>query len=418
MKGFVDGPHAAASQNGIDTVRAQVFQICSHSTFPNYALATAPPRAVRAPLSRPGFSSFTGTATQPASLLPWASIPARLRVCIHPSAQRIHSWQDRSDSRFHVSFVSTSAMLLYVSNRFEDHRTGRHPECPQRTQRLNMLLEESGWTDRCGIADWPPATVEQLQWNHDADYLQRLQEWCLADAGQIEADTVVSRGTWGAATLAVGAAIDAVQRVWEGDDQTAFCAVRPPGHHALPNAPMGFCVLNNIAIAAHAALRAGAARVMIIDWDVHHGNGTQDSFYRHGQVAFYSIHRSPFYPGTGAEEEIGEGPGRGWIKNAPVPAHIARRAYFERFSEDINRLAERTQPQLLLISAGFDAHQNDPVGGLCLIEEDFATLTGIVQELARSCGARGIVSLLEGGYHLQHMPASALAHVEQLAQGF
>ncbi len=309
------------------------------------------------------------------------------------------------------------AMLLYVSRRFEDHRTGHHPECPERTRRLNQLLEEKGWTDRCGVGDWQPATMEQMQWNHSADYLQRLRQWCLDDAGQIEADTVVSRGTWDAATLAAGAGIDAVQRVLRGEDQTAFCAIRPPGHHALPNAPMGFCVLNNVAIAAHAALRSGVERVMIIDWDVHHGNGTQDAFYRHGHVAFYSIHRSPFYPGTGSADETGTGPASGWIKNTPVPADISTQEYIQRFTDAIDQLADRTRPQLLLISAGFDAHRADPVGGLCLAEEDFGSLTGIVQELARTHAVQGIISLLEGGYHLQHMPASALAHIEQLAQG-
>ncbi|GIX00386.1 MAG: acetoin utilization protein [Pirellulaceae bacterium] len=306
-------------------------------------------------------------------------------------------------------------MLLYVSQQFENHQTGHHPECPARTTRLNRLLEETGWLERATVPPWNPASREQLQWNHSPEYVDQLERWCRENAGQIEADTVVSPGSWEAARWAAGAAIDAVRRVLAGEAATAFCAIRPPGHHALPDRPMGFCLVNNVALAAHAALRCGAERVMIIDWDVHHGNGTQEAFYADGRVAFYSIHRSPFYPGTGAADERGVGAGEGWILNRPVPATISTKAYIELFSEDIQLLAERTDPQHLLISAGFDAHRGDPVGGLCLEEEDFATLTAIVQSVAQRRGIQGIVSMLEGGYHLEHMPRSVLAHIQQLA---
>ncbi len=306
-------------------------------------------------------------------------------------------------------------VLLYIDDAFAQHDTGAHPECIQRITRLNAQLELAGWRQAARCPPWASATPEQLQRVHQAAYLEQLRAWCAAAAGRIEADTVVSRGSWTAALRGAGAAMDAVTRVTRGEAQTAFCAIRPPGHHALPSGAMGFCLVNNVALAAHAALAAGLDRVLIIDWDVHHGNGTQDAFYRDGRVGFYSIHRSPFYPGTGAADETGSGPGLGWIKNAPVAADIATPKFFERFRRDTETLADALRPQLILLSAGFDAHRLDPVGSLCLEAEDFATLTRHVRQLAAvHCQGR-IVSLLEGGYHLEHMPQCVLQHLDALA---
>lgn len=305
-------------------------------------------------------------------------------------------------------------MLLYVNDCFARHQTGVHPECPARIERVNALLREQGWIDRSPGPDWEPATLEQIVRVHDASYVQQLEQWCASNAGRIEADTVVSQDSWPAALMAAGAVCDAVNRVIANEAKTAFCAVRPPGHHALATGPMGFCLLNNVAIGAQAALATGLDRVMIIDWDVHHGNGTQDAFYNNGRVAFFSIHRSPFYPGTGAAGETGTGPGLGWISNAPVPASIETRDFFQIFERGIEDLAAKVKPQLILVSAGFDAHVADPIGSLCLVEEDFAQLTHRVKQLADQCCDGRIVSLLEGGYHLDHMPQSVLAHVEAL----
>ena len=306
-------------------------------------------------------------------------------------------------------------MLLYHSPVFTQHDTGQHPECVERIVRVNAMLKDN-WIQKSTCPLWQAPARDSIEKVHQAAYYDRLKVWCDQAAGRIESDTVVSNGSWQAAHMAAGASIDAVQRVLRGEDKTAFCSVRPPGHHALPDGPMGFCLFNNVAIAAHAAIAEGLHRVMIIDWDVHHGNGTQDIFWEDGRVAFYSIHRSPFYPGTGSASETGSLAGLGWIANDPVPVSISWKTFEETFVAGIEALAKKVQPELILISAGFDAHRADPVGSLCLIDEDFGTLTQHVQQIANSyCGGK-IVSLLEGGYNLDHLPTSVDQHLAQLSK--
>ena len=307
-------------------------------------------------------------------------------------------------------------MLLYLDDAFSQHDTGSHPECPQRILLVNQLLRQTGWDKRCILPEWQAATRDQLTAVHDAAYYDKLKNWCAMAAGRIESDTVVSRGSWNAALRAAGAAIDATRQVLTGEEKLAFCAIRPPGHHALPSGPMGFCLFNNVAVAAHAALAAGAQRVLIVDWDVHHGNGTQDIFYEDGRVAFFSIHRSPFYPGTGSKSETGTGKGLGWIRNEPVPADISMRDFSERFSRGLDAMLAKSKPDLILLSAGFDAHRADPVGSLCLMEDDFRELAQVVRKAADAHAHGRVISLLEGGYHLDHLPTSVVAHLEGLSQ--
>lgn len=306
-------------------------------------------------------------------------------------------------------------MLLYHSPIFSQHDTGQHPECIGRIERVNAMLQDK-WIDKSVCPSWQPPSRDAIERVHQAAYYDKLKAWCEISAGRIEADTVVSQGSWEASQMAAGAAVDAVQRVLRGEDSTAFCAVRPPGHHALPDGPMGFCLFNSVAIAAHAAIAEGLHRVMIIDWDVHHGNGTQDVFWEDGRVGFFSIHRSPFYPGTGMANETGSLSGLGWIHNEPVPASISWNKFEERFVAGIESLAKKVQPELILISAGFDAHRVDPVGSLCLTDADFGTLTGHVQQVANQYCNGKVVSLLEGGYSLDHLPISVDMHLEQLAK--
>ncbi len=307
-------------------------------------------------------------------------------------------------------------MLLYHHNVFARHDTGSHPECIARIERVNAMLDKSGWLAHATCPTWEAATRDSIAKVHKVAYYDQLKIWCEQAAGRIEADTIVSRGSWDAATQAAGAAIDAVQRVVQGQDKRAFCAIRPPGHHALATGPMGFCLFNNVAIAAHAALAAGLERVLIIDWDVHHGNGTQDVFYEDGRVAFFSIHRSPFYPGTGKATETGTRAGLGWVANEPVPADITLKSFTERFTRGIESLATKVRPELILLSAGFDAHRSDPVGSLWLADQVFGEVTRIVSDLATSHCEGKIVSLLEGGYHLEHLPMSVNAHLEALSK--
>ena len=302
-------------------------------------------------------------------------------------------------------------MLLYHSEIFEKHNTGNHPECVARIANVNAMLEKKGWIKQSTKPNWLAATVEQCRRNHTDSYIEQLHRWCDQGAGRVESDTVVSIGSWDAATLGAGAACDAVRRVFNGEDTQAFCAIRPPGHHALQDAPMGFCLLNNISIAAHCARTLGCHSVLIVDWDVHHGNGTQASFWEDPSVGFVSIHRFPFYPGTGRKEETGAGAASGTKVNIPVPADTGPKSFLDQLATQTEKLAQKIKPDLILLSAGFDAHVADPVGGLSLEAEHYFEAGKWIAGLAREHCQGRLVSLLEGGYHLQHMPECVDAHL-------
>jgi acetoin utilization deacetylase AcuC-like enzyme len=303
-------------------------------------------------------------------------------------------------------------MLLYHHSDFALHDTKSHPESVARITHLNQMLRDSGWLDRCALPTWKGAVAEQCERNHSVGYLKELEDWCKRNAGRVEVDTVVSTGSWHAATLAAGAVCDAVQRVIAQEDTRAFCAIRPPGHHAMPQSAMGFCLLNNVAIGALHARSLGLNRVLIIDWDVHHGNGTQATFWEDPSVGFVSIHRFPFYPGTGKVEETGSGRGLGTKVNIPVSASIAPDEFLKRLFDATEKLANQLKPELILVSAGFDAHRFDPVGGLTLEAEHYHAAGKWVSQLARQHCGGNLVSILEGGYHLEHMPACVHAHLE------
>lgn len=311
-------------------------------------------------------------------------------------------------------------MLLYLDDRFAEHRTGQHPECPERIRRINAHLRRPGGVAaKCLLPHWQPAAVEHLARVHDPRYLETLEMQIRSLApdklGLVEADTVVCDQSWDVALHATGAAMDAVDRVVNGDDQRAMVIARPPGHHALPHAPMGFCLVNHVAVAArHAIWTHQLDRVLIVDFDVHHGNGTQDIFYDEPSVAFLSLHRWPFYPGTGSAEETGTGDGLGTIHNEPVSMGTPARQIASRLERAIEDVTRRHPPQLILISAGFDAHRDDPIGSLGLETEDFATLTRTIVTAARSYADGRIVSLLEGGYNLDRLPASVETHLQAL----
>jgi acetoin utilization deacetylase AcuC-like enzyme len=215
--------------------------------------------------------------------------------------------------------------------------------------------------------------------------------------------------------MACGTAVDAVERVIAGEDTTAFCAVRPPGHHAVPDGAMGFCLLGNAAIAARTAIqRLGLNRVLVVDWDVHHGNGTQDVFYEDGQVGFFSAHRFPFYPGTGRKVETGRGAGLGTTFNLPLQFGTSRKDYLSAFEAMLTDAADHMKPELVILSAGFDAHADDPIGSLGLETEDFETLTKLVQQVAATHANDRLVSILEGGYNLERLAECVELHVKTL----
>ena len=310
-----------------------------------------------------------------------------------------------------VDSMRDGIMLLYHSEIFEKHNTGNHPECAARITNVNAMLEKKGWIKQSTKPNWLAASVEQCRRNHTESYIEQLHRWCDQGAGRVESDTVVSIGSWDAATLGAGAACDAVRRVFNGEDTQAFCAIRPPGHHALQDAPMGFCLLNNISIAAQCARTLGCHSVLIVDWDVHHGNGTQASFWEDPSVGFVSIHRFPFYPGTGRKEETGAGAASGTKVNIPVPADTGPKSFLDQLATQTEKLAQKIKPDLILLSAGFDAHVADPVGGLSLEAEHYFEAGKWIAGLAREHCQGRLVSLLEGGYHSQHMPECVDAHL-------
>jgi acetoin utilization deacetylase AcuC-like enzyme len=305
--------------------------------------------------------------------------------------------------------------LLYANPVFQQHITGSHPEHPRRLVAIDEHLDRCGLTAQCAHPQWQPATIEQLERVHDPHYVEHIQRYAAAGGGRIEADTVISERSYDVAALAAGAASDAVRRVVAGDDRAALCLVRPPGHHARPHDAMGFCLFNSVAIAARAALADyGLDRVLIVDWDVHHGNGTQETFWEDGRVGYFSIHRWPFYPGTGDADETGSGRGLGWIANEPVKFGTPRREFHDRFERALSALAAKVRPQLVLISAGFDAHREDPIGSLELETEDFGRLTKTVLGVAYEYAGGRTVSLLEGGYNPQRLAESVEVHLREL----
>lgn len=307
--------------------------------------------------------------------------------------------------------------LIYYDARFLDHETGRHPEQPARLRQTMARLEAQQLVAACQRPTWAPASRTQLELVHEPGHIDRIAALANRGGGHIDSDTVVSRASYDVAALAAGAACDATRRVLAGESKTSLCLVRPPGHHAIPERAMGFCLFSNVAIAATAACdEHGLDRVLIVDWDVHHGNGTQDIFYADGRVGFLSIHRWPFYPGTGDVGESGTGDGLGATVNLPVKYGTDRETYRERFATALQEFADRMKPQLVLVSAGFDAHRADPVGSLGLEVEDYAELTKQVREVANTHAGGRIVSVLEGGYNPPVLAECVEVHLRGLME--
>jgi acetoin utilization deacetylase AcuC-like enzyme len=307
--------------------------------------------------------------------------------------------------------------LLYTDDRFLDHDTGQHPERAERLRQIHARLRDTELVDSCHRPTWKPVSPERLARVHSLDYAEMIERFAAGGGGRIESDTMVSRASSEVARLAAGAVCDAVERVLHGEDRHALCLVRPPGHHALQAGAMGFCLFNNVAIGARLAISEFSLdRVLIVDWDVHHGNGTQDAFWTDPQVGFFSIHRWPFYPGTGDSNETGSGPGLGTTLNLPVEFGTPRKSYLDRFTSELERFAERIRPQLVLLSAGFDSHRTDPIGSLGLETEDFAALTKSVLNVADSHAGGRLVSVLEGGYNPPVLAKSVELHLRTMLE--
>jgi acetoin utilization deacetylase AcuC-like enzyme len=296
------------------------------------------------------------------------------------------------------------------------HDTGAgHPEQIARWDAAVRGLGELKLTPAAARA----ATFEELALCHAPAYIKAAKRDVDAGLASLSTgDTDISPGSFEAAVHAAGVCLNAVDLVMRGEARNAFCIVRPPGHHARPAQGMGFCLFNNIAVAArYAQQKFGVERVAIADWDVHHGNGTQDIFYADRSVFFFSTHQSPWYPGTGDLEEIGEGAGKGTTLNCPYPAGSGRDQVLGAFRGKLAPLMDEFRPDLLLISAGFDSRLGDPLGHFRLSDTDFAELTGVMMEVADKHARGRVISVLEGGYNLDGLTRAVNAHAHALASG-
>ncbi len=302
---------------------------------------------------------------------------------------------------------------------YKKHVTGPgHPERPQRLDAVVKGLKESGLYEQLAHIKPRRATADRLLLCHTQEYLTTVKNDLRRGAGQLSTgDTAICPESGDVALLAVGGVLVAVDRVCGGVAKNAFCAVRPPGHHATRELGMGFCIYNNVAIAArHAQKRPEIERVLIVDWDVHHGNGTQDIFYSDGSVFFFSTHQSPLYPGTGAASETGSGDGKGTTINCPLRAGSGRKEVFAAFNEKLVPAMKDFRPDLVLISAGFDSREGDPVGQMRLTDDDFRDLTRLTLKIAREYAGSRVVSVLEGGYSLDGLEKAATSHVRALVK--
>jgi acetoin utilization deacetylase AcuC-like enzyme len=310
--------------------------------------------------------------------------------------------------------------ILIADPLFQQHETGRHPERPARLAAIQSRLENAGLVAQCKNGAFQALTPVEVCEIHAPQVVAAAQQIAESGGGWLEADTLLCPESYHVALAAAGACCAGVDQVLRGVDRTALCLVRPPGHHATPTKSMGFCIFNNIALAAnHARKNFGLTRILIVDWDVHHGNGTQDIFWTDPTVQFLSIHRfgHGFYPGTGNDDETGAGAGLGHIRNVPIPYGTSRPDYLAQYRNSIEEAADHIKPELILLSAGFDAHARDPIGCLGLEAEDFTEMTRMLRDVAKvHCDGR-LVSCLEGGYDLQALAECVQAHLEELVHG-
>jgi len=299
------------------------------------------------------------------------------------------------------------------------HRTSRgHPERPERLTAIVRRLEDTGLLAGLRRIEPVPASDQWLSTVHARQYVDRIRRGCEEGVAAVDSrDTPVSRDSFAAAVAAVGGVLAAVDAVMDGKVQNAFCAVRPPGHHAMNSRAMGFCLFNNVAIAArYAQKKHHLAKILIVDWDVHHGNGTQAAFNADPEVLYFSVHQHPFYPGTGTAAEQGEGKARGTKINVPLAAGAGDAEYLKAFRERLRPAALAFRPDFVLISAGFDAYEHDLLGGMKVTPRGFADMTRIVKEIAGRCCRGRLVSVLEGGYDLEGLAACVEAHLRVLAE--
>ena len=296
------------------------------------------------------------------------------------------------------------------------HDTGpNHPENATRIINTIEHLRSTNLWQKLDIKKPRAATEAEVSAIHSTSQIEQVAEIARSGGGYLDPDTYVSSDSYEAALNAAGAPLTAIDLIMDKKADNAFCLVRPPGHHATPEKGMGFCLFNNVAIAAkYIQSRYSLDRIVIIDWDVHHGNGTQDAFYDDPSVMYFSMHRYPFYPGTGAEEETGKDSGSGFTINIPLSYNTEPQEYLKFFEDILEKRIKPFNPQFILISSGFDAYRLDPISGLSLEASDYNKLTKLTQNVAKDCCDGRIVSCLEGGYHLLDLPKCIEEHLNGL----
>lgn len=304
----------------------------------------------------------------------------------------------------------------YASDPFYlKHETEPHPENPGRLTAIQNRLESSEFYNNLTPIQPRKSTAEEIGRVHDSGYVASVKQSCTDHIRNLDADTVISYDSYNAALLSAGAGMTAIDKLVDGTIQNAFCAVRPPGHHAEQDRAMGFCLFNNVAIAARYAQKVkGLNKIFIFDWDVHHGNGTQHSFYSDSSIYYASTHQYPFYPGTGAGDETGTGDGLGTTLNLPMDAYSDDEDYILAVENKLIPEVQRYKPDLIIISAGFDAHKNDPLAQIQLTTDCFGEMTKMLMSVAKDvCGGR-ILSMLEGGYDYNALSDSVQLHIQTL----
>ena len=307
------------------------------------------------------------------------------------------------------------AVTVIYDSAYLNHNTGNHPENSHRLERILESVKAGELGQRIRMQKPAAASVEDLVRVHRLEMVEHVKQLCESGARYIDMDTHISRESYDVALLAAGAAISAVDAVMKEDGGRAFGLIRPPGHHARPQTSMGFCLFNNAAIGArYAQAKYGVETVLIIDWDVHHGNGTQEIFWTDPTVFYFSTHQYPFYPGTGAASERGEGKGEGFTLNVPLRAGTTGRVHREAFKDALHDIDRRFSPDLVIISAGFDSRRGDLLGGLMLEDSDFAEMTKEVLRIAEKHSEGRVVGLLEGGYNLDLLGGSVSSHLTAL----
>lgn len=310
-----------------------------------------------------------------------------------------------------------SKTIVFYDPLYLEHDTGYgHPERAERLEAALKMLEKSGLTEKVRVMSPRDAAVEEIQLVHPMTYIEKVKSMAESGGGYLDMDTPVSPRSFDAALRSAGASLEGLERIFAGEADNAFCLQRPPGHHATATRGMGFCLFNNNAVASRFAMEEyGVERVFILDWDAHHGNGIQDIFYHDNKVLYASLHQYPHYPGSGGYSEVGSGEGEGYTVNFPLPPRSGEDVYLAAFERVILPIARQYEPQLVLISAGYDGHFSDPLCSMNLRASTYSEMAARLKELAEEfCGGK-IMASLEGGYDLLGVAASITNTVAVLA---